>query len=42
VKAPTGGQLSSQEKPTGPLLLQGDHGIVAFRNIRISPKSVRG
>ena len=38
VKAPTGGQLSNDEKPTGPLLLQGDHGIVAFRNIRITPK----
>jgi hypothetical protein len=37
VKAPTGGQLSNQEKPTGPLLLQGDHGIIAFRNIRIAP-----
>jgi hypothetical protein len=38
VKGPTGGQLSNEEKPTGPLLLQGDHGIVAFRNIRVTPK----
>lgn len=38
VKGPTGGHLSNQEKPTGPLLLQGDHGIVAFRNIRVTPK----
>jgi hypothetical protein len=37
VKGPTGGQLSQEEKPSGPLLLQGDHGIVAFRNIRITP-----
>ena len=39
VKGPTGGQLSNDEKPTGPLLLQGDHGVVAFRNIRITPKA---
>lgn len=25
------------EKPTGPLMLQGDHGPVAYRNIRIRP-----
>jgi hypothetical protein len=35
VKGPTGGQLYSDEKPTGPLLIQGDHGIVALRNIRV-------
>jgi Domain of Unknown Function (DUF1080) len=35
VKAPTGGQLYNDEKPTGPLLFQGDHGIVAFRNVRV-------
>ena len=38
VKGGTGGQLSNEEAPTGPLLLQGDHGIVAFRNIRMSEK----
>ena len=38
VKAPTGGQLHNDEKPTGPLLLQGDHGVVAFRNIRVTPR----
>ncbi|MFH1717404.1 MAG: family 16 glycoside hydrolase, partial [Planctomycetota bacterium] len=27
----------SDEKPTGPLMLQGDHGPVAYRNIRIEP-----
>lgn len=31
---PTRGSLFSDEKPTGPLMLQGDHGAVAFRNIR--------
>ena len=35
VKGPTGGHLYNDEKPTGPLLLQGDHGIVAFRNLRV-------
>ena len=38
VKGGTGGQLYNEEAPTGPLLLQGDHGIVAFRNIRVSEK----
>ena len=38
VKGPTGGHLKNEESPTGPLLLQGDHGIVAFRNIRITPR----
>ena len=35
VLKPTGGQLYNDEKPTGPLLFQGDHGIVAFRNVRV-------
>ena len=30
------------EKPMGPLRLQGDHGPVAFRNIRIRPLAVKG
>lgn len=29
--------VGDDEKPTGPILLQGDHGPVAFRNIRIRP-----
>jgi len=35
-KGPTGGQISG-EVPTGPLMFQGDHGIVAFRNVWITP-----
>ena len=35
VKEPTGGGLTMKEAPTGPLMLQGDHGPVAFRNIEI-------
>mgnify|MGYP002777989345 CR=1 FL=1 len=29
---PTGGPISEQEAPTGPFMIQGDHGAVAFRN----------
>src|SRR5207244_3019515 len=35
---PTGGQLSNTETPTGPLMLQGDHGPVAYRNLKITPR----
>jgi len=35
VQGPTGGGLTMQEAATGPLMLQGDHGPVAFRNIEI-------
>jgi hypothetical protein len=37
VKAPTGGQLEGGEAAKGPLMIQGDHGIVALRNIRFKP-----
>lgn len=33
VPLPTGGPLENNEKPLGPLMIQGDHGPVAFRNI---------
>ncbi len=32
---PTGGELDNQVDQPGPILLQGDHGTVSFRNIRI-------
>jgi hypothetical protein len=35
LKGPTTAGLGGAERPTGPLLLQGDHGPVAFRNIRL-------
>lgn len=35
VTGPTGGELPGGEKATGPLMLQGDHGVVAYRNITI-------
>lgn len=34
VTGPTRSAIFDNEKPTGPLMLQGDHGAVAFRNIR--------
>jgi len=33
----TGGALDSHEGQPGPILLQGDHGVVEFRNISITP-----
>jgi len=35
IKGPTGGQIANDNAPRGPLMLQGDHGPVKFRNIRI-------
>ncbi len=33
LKGPTRGHLPGEERATGPLLLQGDHGAIAFRNL---------
>jgi hypothetical protein len=33
----TGGALDSDEGAPGPIMLQGDHGAIAFRNITITP-----
>jgi hypothetical protein len=35
VKGPTTASLGGAEKAKGPLMLQGDHGPVAFRNVKI-------
>jgi hypothetical protein len=37
LKTPTGHNWTKKETPGGPLLLQGDHGPVAFRNVRLRP-----
>jgi hypothetical protein len=37
LKGPTPGGLSGREAPTGPIMFQGDHGIVAYRNLKVSP-----
>ncbi|MFH1371898.1 MAG: family 16 glycoside hydrolase [Planctomycetota bacterium] len=34
---PTRGSMYTDEKATGPIVLQGDHGPVAFRNIWVAP-----
>jgi hypothetical protein len=36
VPLPTGGPVENNEKALGPLMIQGDHGPVAFRNIKYS------
>ena len=33
----TGGALDSNEGAPGPLMLQGDHGAISFRNMRVTP-----
>jgi hypothetical protein len=37
LKTPTGDNWTKKEVASGPLLLQGDHGPVAFRNVRVRP-----
>jgi len=37
MKGVTGGSLDSKEKAKGPLMFQGNHGPVAYRNIKIAP-----
>ncbi len=41
MKGPTPSGVTNKEAPTGPLMFQGDHGPVAFRNIKITPKSAQ-
>jgi hypothetical protein len=35
---PTRGAKLASEAPTGPIVLQGDHGPVAYRNLKLTPK----
>jgi hypothetical protein len=37
MKSQTPGGLTGKEMPAGPLMFQGDHGPVAFRNIKVTP-----
>jgi hypothetical protein len=39
VKGPTPGGLTGKEAATGPLMFQGDHGPIAFRTVKITPRS---
>lgn len=34
IPLPTGGPVENNEKPLGPIMIQGDHGAVAIRNVR--------
>ncbi len=36
LSGPTGGPISEEEAAEGPIMIQGDHGPVAFRNIKIT------
>ena len=38
----TPGGLTGKEAATGPLMFQGDHGPVAFRNIKVTPRNLMG
>jgi hypothetical protein len=38
MKGPTPGGVTGKEHATGPLMFQGDHGPVAYRNIKITAK----
>jgi hypothetical protein len=37
IKGPTPGGLTGKEAATGPIMYQGDHGIVSFRALKVSP-----
>jgi hypothetical protein len=37
VTGPTRAAAYDDEKPTGPIMLQGDHGPVVFRSVRVRP-----
>ncbi len=41
MKQHTPGGLTGKEAATGPLMFQGDHGPVAFRNIKVTPREVK-
>jgi hypothetical protein len=41
LKGATPGGVSGKEAQTGPLMFQGNHGEVAFRNIKITPRTTK-
>ena len=41
LKHPTGNAWKDKEHATGPLMLQADHGPVAFRNVRVRPMAAK-
>jgi hypothetical protein len=41
MQGPTPSGVAGKEAPTGPIMFQGDHGPVAFRNLKITPAESR-
>ncbi len=41
LNGPTRGGMSDDDKPTGPIRLQGDHGPVAYRNLWVRPLELK-
>jgi hypothetical protein len=41
ISGPTGGALDDRVGDPGPVMLQGDHGVVTFRSVRIKPIAAR-
>ncbi len=41
IKGPTPSGVTGKEAATGPIMFQGDHGPVAYRGIRITPKNAK-
>jgi hypothetical protein len=37
MKGPTPSGITGKESPTGPIMFQGDHGPVSYRNIKVKP-----
>ena len=42
MNGPTPGGVTGKEAPTGPIMFQGDHGAVAYRNLKITPAAPAG
>jgi hypothetical protein len=41
MKGPTPSGVTGKEHPTGPVMFQGDHGPVAYRNIKVTPTGAK-
>jgi hypothetical protein len=41
ITGPTRAAAFEDEQPAGPLMLQGDHGPVAYRNLRLTPVGLK-
>ena len=37
LKGPTPGGLTGKEAAAGPVMYQGDHGVVSYRNLKVTP-----